>query len=136
VQYQTDRDAKKAIIYKRINNATNISYDWRGRSQYAISSTAGMLALQRQTFVGLGFQLGYERVFEHEFGATRNAVRRARFSVRIRNARLSLRLSTVLSKQPQTRKSSPTSASITQPGKWITTSEPDLIFRALAGRLC
>jgi hypothetical protein len=79
VQYQTDRDAKKFIIFKRINNATNISYDWRGRSQYALTSTAGMLALQRQTYVGAGFQFGYERVFEHEFGLTRTAARRGAF---------------------------------------------------------
>jgi hypothetical protein len=75
VQYQTDQNAKNKIIFKRINNATNISYDWRGRSQYAISSTAGMLALQRQTYVGMGFQVGYERVFEHEFGANRTLSR-------------------------------------------------------------
>lgn len=75
VQYITDRDAKKSIIYKRINTANNISYDWRGRAQNWVSSTAGMLALQRLTFVGLGFQYGYERVFEHEYGATRTATR-------------------------------------------------------------
>lgn len=79
VRYETDRDRKKAIIYKRIQNATNISYDWRGRSQYAITDTSGMLALQRQTYVSLGFQLGYERVFEHEFGANRTATRRGAF---------------------------------------------------------
>jgi hypothetical protein len=38
-----------------------------------------MLALQRQTFVQLGFQLGYERVFEHEYGANRTATRRGAF---------------------------------------------------------
>jgi hypothetical protein len=75
VQYQTDQNAKNRIVYKRINNATNIRYDWRGRSQYAVSSTAGLLGLQRQTYVGGGFQFGYERVFEHEYGATRNAAR-------------------------------------------------------------
>jgi hypothetical protein len=79
VRYQTDRDRKKAIVYKRVQNATNISYDWRGRSQYAITDTSGMLALQRQTFVQLGFQFGYERVFEHEFGANRNATREGAF---------------------------------------------------------
>lgn len=73
IQYQTERDAKKAIIYKRLFNATNIRYDWTGRSQYFISETQGMLALQRQTFVGLGYQRGYERVFEHEFGPRRNS---------------------------------------------------------------
>jgi hypothetical protein len=79
VQYQTDRDAKKKIIFKRLQNETNISYDWRGRAQYWITNTQGMLALQRQTFVGATFQYGYERVFEHEFGATRKAGRQGAF---------------------------------------------------------
>lgn len=79
IQYQTDRDAKKSIIYKRIQNSTNIRYDWRGRAQYWITDTQGMLALQRQTFVGGTFQYGYERVFEHEFGATRNATQSGAF---------------------------------------------------------
>jgi hypothetical protein len=79
IRYETDRDRKKSIIYKRVQNSTNISYDWRGRSQYAITDTSGMLALQRQTFVQLGFQLGYERVFEHEFGPNRSATREGAF---------------------------------------------------------
>jgi hypothetical protein len=79
IRYETDRDRKKSIIYKRIQNATNISYDWSGRSQYEITDTSGMLALQRQTFVQLGFQFGYERVFEHEFGANRRVSRQGAF---------------------------------------------------------
>jgi hypothetical protein len=79
IRYQTDRDRSKSVIYKRVQNATNISFDWSGRSQYAITDTSGMLALQRQTFVQLGFQLGYERVFEHEFGANRSATRQGAF---------------------------------------------------------
>jgi hypothetical protein len=75
LQYITDRDAKKSIVYKRINTVNNITFDWRGRAQNWVSSTAGLLALQRQTFVGLGFQYGYERVFEHEYGAVRTATR-------------------------------------------------------------
>ncbi len=75
IQYQTDRDAKKKIIYKRLNNATNIRYDWEGRSQFYVSETQGMLALQRQTYLGLGYQNGYERVYEHEFGARRTVAK-------------------------------------------------------------
>jgi hypothetical protein len=71
IRYETDRDAKKSIIYKRIQNATNVSYDWAGRSQYWITDTQGMLALQKQTFVGTNLQFGGERVYEHEFGAIR-----------------------------------------------------------------
>jgi hypothetical protein len=79
IRYETDRDRKKAIIYKRVQNSTNISYDWRGRSQYEITDTSGQLALQRQTYVQLGFQFGYERVFEHEYGANRTATRQGAF---------------------------------------------------------
>ncbi|HEX8636700.1 MAG TPA: DUF5916 domain-containing protein, partial [Pyrinomonadaceae bacterium] len=80
IQYQTDRDAKKSIIFKRIFNESNISYDWKGRSQGVRSNTQGMLAFQRQTFVGGGFELGYERVFEHEFGLRRTALNPTRGS--------------------------------------------------------
>ncbi len=79
IQYVTDRDASRKIIYKRIQNATNIEYDWRGRAQHWITDTQGMLALQRQTFIGATFQYGYERVFEHEFGARRSATRPGAF---------------------------------------------------------
>lgn len=79
IRYETERDRKKAIVYKRVQNSTNITYDWRGRSQYEITDTSGMLALQRQTYVQLGFQAGYERVFEHEFGANRAATRPGAF---------------------------------------------------------
>lgn len=79
IQYQTDRDAKKKIIFKRIYNESVISFDWRGRSQNWSSNTQGMIALQRQTFIGAAFNLGYERVFEHEFGARRTATRSGAF---------------------------------------------------------
>jgi hypothetical protein len=79
IRYQTDRNAKNKIIYKRVQNSTNISYDWKGRSQYAMTDTSGMLALQRQTFVQLGVQFGYERVFEHEFGPNRTPTRQGAF---------------------------------------------------------
>lgn len=75
VKYETDKNPKKAIIFKRLSNETNIRYDWKGRSQYSQTDTRGMLALQRQTFIGVTFQLGYERVLEHEFGANRTATR-------------------------------------------------------------
>ncbi|HYJ90798.1 MAG TPA: carbohydrate binding family 9 domain-containing protein [Pyrinomonadaceae bacterium] len=73
IRYQTDQNGKKNIIYKRLQNATNISYDWRGRGQYFISDTQVMLALQKQTFVGIDLQFGHEWDYEHEFGAVRTA---------------------------------------------------------------
>ena len=79
VQYQTDRDAKKKIISKRLFNQTNISYDWKSRLQGMQSNTQGMIALQRQIYIGTGFELGYERVFEHEFGPRRTATQQGAF---------------------------------------------------------
>jgi hypothetical protein len=79
IRYKTEQDAKKKIIYKRIQNATNVSYDWNGRGQYWISDTQGMLALQRQTYIGIDLQYGHERVYEHEFGPNRTFVRPGAF---------------------------------------------------------
>jgi hypothetical protein len=72
VQYTTDKDPKKSIIYKQMWNETNIRYDWKGRTQYSITNTRGQIGLQRQTFIGVNFQLGYERVMEREFGPQRS----------------------------------------------------------------
>lgn len=79
VRYETNRTPKNAIIFKRLFNQSNIVYDWKGRSQGAQSNTQGMLAFQRQIFVGGGFEWGYERVFEHEFGPRRSATRQGAF---------------------------------------------------------
>lgn len=79
IQYTTDKDPKKAIIYKQIWNETNIRYDWKGRTQYSITNTRGQIGLQRQTYIGVNFQLGYERVLEHEFGPRRSATQAGAF---------------------------------------------------------
>lgn len=79
IQYTTDKDQKKAIIYKQIWNETNIRYDWKGRTQYSISNTRLQAGLQRQTYIGVNFQTGYERVLEHEFGPRRSATQLGAF---------------------------------------------------------
>lgn len=79
VRYETNRNPKNSIIFKRLFNQSSITYDWKGRSQRSESNTQGMLALQRQIFVGGGFEMGYERVFEHEFGPRRSATRQGAF---------------------------------------------------------
>ena len=79
IRYETDKDPKKAIISKQIWNETNIRYDWKGRTQYSITNTRGQVALQRQTYIGVNFQIGYERVLEHEFGPRRSATQTGAF---------------------------------------------------------
>jgi hypothetical protein len=75
VQYTTEKDQKKAIIYKQFWNETNVRMDGRGRMQYWITNTRGSIALQKQTFIGGNLQYGAERVYEHEFGAMRSPIR-------------------------------------------------------------
>lgn len=78
-RYQTDQDPKRFIQRKQIRNATNMTYDWSGRSQYFITDTNVTFVLPRQTFVGGNGQWGYERVFEHEFGPRRSATQQGAF---------------------------------------------------------
>lgn len=79
IRYRTDPQSKKAIVYKQIQNSTNISYDWQGRSQYVFTDFQGQVALQRQTYIGVDLQFGRERIYEHEFGPNRTATRQGAF---------------------------------------------------------
>jgi hypothetical protein len=79
IRYQTDPDSKRKIIQKRLQNATNISYDWNGNQQYMITDTQAMIFLHKQTLFGVNFQLGREKVYEHEFGPRRSATQQGAF---------------------------------------------------------
>ncbi|HEV7644777.1 MAG TPA: sugar-binding protein [Pyrinomonadaceae bacterium] len=79
IQYRTEKDAKKAIIYKEFWNETNVRTDGLGRMQYWITNSRGTLALQKQTFIGLNLQYGAERVYEHEFGPVRSLTQQGAF---------------------------------------------------------
>ena len=76
IQYETDRDAKKKIISKRVWNETNITFDWKGRSQYFITNTRGQVSLHKQTFIGGNYQYGFERVYANEFDLPHGAFAR------------------------------------------------------------
>jgi hypothetical protein len=67
--------SKPAAPIIRANWFTNveISYDWQGRSQgSSIGSNLG-LTLQNNLYVNFSGGIGYERIFEHEFGLARIA---------------------------------------------------------------
>ena len=71
VRYNSEPQPKANIISWRIFNNTGMNFDWKGRSQVVNSNTQFSVNLQRQTFVGVGFTKGYERLFEEEFGPVR-----------------------------------------------------------------
>jgi hypothetical protein len=79
IRYQNDPDPKRSIIQWRIQNATNITYNWKGFGQYFISDSNAQITLQKQTFVGANLQFGHEWDYENEFGANRSATRPGAF---------------------------------------------------------
>jgi Domain of unknown function (DUF5916)/Carbohydrate family 9 binding domain-like len=71
--YASDPDGKARLVSWRIHNFTETNFDWQGRSQFFQNSTELKLNFQRQSYAAFGFQKGYERVFEEEFGTRRGA---------------------------------------------------------------
>ncbi len=75
VRYQASEKPKNWLVSWRVFNGFNMNFDWRARNQRYNNETQLQLRLQRQTWLGIGVEEGYERVFEDEFGPTRDAQR-------------------------------------------------------------
>ena len=74
VRYNSDPKAKNKLVSWRVHDHFNVSFDWAGRSQGFNNNTQVQLSFQKQSFLGGGIEEGYERLFEEEFGATRDAL--------------------------------------------------------------
>ena len=73
VQYRSEPKPKARLVNWRVYNAAGTNFDWQGRSQVFNNESQVQFNLQRQTSIGIGFDKGYERVFEEEFGMKRPA---------------------------------------------------------------
>ena len=73
-RYQSDDKPKRRIVHWRFFNNTTGNFDWSGRSQFLQNESQVQFQMQKQTYLGLGYEFGYERVFESEFGTSRNAL--------------------------------------------------------------
>ena len=71
IRYNSEPNAKARLTSWRVYTDFNANFDWQGRSQNFNNETQLLLQLRRQTFFGTGFDKGYERVFESEFGPKR-----------------------------------------------------------------
>jgi hypothetical protein len=76
-RYQSNDKPKARIVHWRFFNNTTGNFDWSGRSQFLQNESQMQWFMKGQTYIGLGFEEGFERVFESEFGTTRNALSRA-----------------------------------------------------------
>src|SRR5947207_2523711 len=71
VRYNSEPKPKARLISWRVYNAAGTNFDWQGRSQIFNNESQIQFNFQRQSSIGIGFDKGYERVFEEEFGAKR-----------------------------------------------------------------
>lgn len=73
LRYNSDPNKKKKIISYHFHNFTHVDYDWQGRMYAWESENLVELVLPRSSWVGVWYEPGYERLFDHEFGPTREA---------------------------------------------------------------
>src|SRR4030095_3209120 len=71
IRYNSEPDPKAKLISWRVYTDFNANFDWQGRSQNFNNESQLQLQLRRQTYLGVGVDKGYERVFESEFGPKR-----------------------------------------------------------------
>jgi hypothetical protein len=73
LRYNSDPNPKKKIISYHIHTFNHVDYDWQGRMYTWESENLAELTLPRNSWFGVWWEPGYERLFDHEFGATREA---------------------------------------------------------------
>ncbi|HSB28740.1 MAG TPA: DUF5916 domain-containing protein [Pyrinomonadaceae bacterium] len=71
IRYNSEPKPKAKLISWRVYTDFNANFDWQGNSQNFNNETQIMFNLVRQTYMGVGMDNGYDRLFEREFGASR-----------------------------------------------------------------
>ena len=71
VRYNSEPHPKAKLISWRMYNAFGTNFDWSGNLQNYNNETQMQWNFPRQTSIGVGVDIGYERVFEEEFGPSR-----------------------------------------------------------------
>jgi len=74
-RFSTKSKPKAAVIRASWNQFARMNFDWKGRSQGALLGTNVNLSLQGNLFIYAETGIGYERLFEEEFGFKRNPAR-------------------------------------------------------------
>ena len=73
VRYNSEPKPKAKLISWRVYDDIGTNFDWQGRMQIYNNESQIQFSFPRQTYLGIGTDIGYERVFEEEFGMKRPA---------------------------------------------------------------
>jgi hypothetical protein len=73
VRYNSEPNPKARLISWRVYTDLSASFDWQGSSQNANNETQVQFNFIKESYLGIGVEKGYERVFESEFGPVRQA---------------------------------------------------------------
>ncbi len=77
--YSSEPKPKATMISWGFNENYGVNFNWQGLSQNFYNESSLNLNFQRNTYLGMGLNVGYERVFEEEFGLKRTATRSGAF---------------------------------------------------------
>jgi hypothetical protein len=71
VRYNSENTPKKTVKSYHIHNFTHVDYNWQGQMYIWESENLIELVLPRNSWFGVWWEPGYERLFDNEFGRTR-----------------------------------------------------------------
>ncbi|HSS20546.1 MAG TPA: DUF5916 domain-containing protein [Pyrinomonadaceae bacterium] len=71
IRYNSEPKPKAFLVSWRAYTDFSASFDWQGNSQNGNSENQIQFSFKKESFLGFGVDKGYERVFESEFGGTR-----------------------------------------------------------------
>lgn len=71
IRYDSEPKPKARLIAWRVYTFLSANFDWQGNLQNANDEVQLRFNFRRQTYIGIGAEKGYERVFENEFGGIR-----------------------------------------------------------------
>jgi len=77
--YSSEPKPKAKMISWGINENYGINFNWQGLSQNLYNEVSFNANFQKSTYFGAGLGIGYERIFEEEFGVRRTATRGGAF---------------------------------------------------------
>jgi hypothetical protein len=80
IQYKSEPKPKATLIRRRIHNFLASNFDFQGRMQNWFEELELDLEMKHETFFGTGVDVGYERVFEEEFGPKRTPTQPGAFA--------------------------------------------------------